>query len=276
MESFRPKSFLTIAGMDPCGGAGVIADTKTAISIGLNPFVAITALTVQNTMGMKYFSIVDDSLFENQLEAIFEDTVPDVIKTGMISSASQTEIIAKTIEKYAVEVPLVIDPVLSATIGPESSSDMDSLICGFKKNLFPKATLVTPNIPECERIIGCKINDVSDMMRYCVEFTKHCGCKSVLLKGGHLRQESGFIDVFYDSADETLVQIFNHAVESRNLHGTGCVLSSAIASFIAYGLKRYKAVIKAIEFLNKRMRESADLSLGKGNGAAMIIKCKNI
>jgi len=269
----RPEAYalLTIAGLDPTGGAGVIADSKTATLLGVNPLAVTSANTIQNTCGLSKCVPTDEATLAAELENLLSDITPSAIKTGMLCSSLQTRIIANALKKVPEDIPLVADPVLAPTLGKNSADDIKDLMAGLTEDIFPRASVVTPNIPECERFLSLTIRDVRDEMEACVAFTAKFGQRATLLKGGHTADSDTLIDVFFDSSTESLVQIPNRRIESRNLHGTGCVLSSAIASLLAKGYPTEESVVRGIAMLNSRIHESADKRLGHGNGPSLIL-----
>lgn len=264
-------TILTIAGSDPSGGAGIQADIRTASLFGLYPLSVITALTSQNTLGVREVFPVDTEIVHSQLSTILSDVSPDAVKIGMLPSAETVESVAETIHEFQLG-RIVADPVLHATSGASlSGSRLANTADAMKNLLFPKADVVTPNIPEAEIFLGHRINDINDAMDACVEFAEAFHCKSVLLKGGHLYDNGCCTDIFFDSFSGTLMQMPHSLISTTNLHGTGCVLSSSIASLLALDKPLHQAVAVAGRFLNNAIKAGKDFSLGKGNGPVYLL-----
>ena len=252
----RYYTALTIAGSDSCGGAGIQADIKTMTANGVYAMSAITALTAQNTLGVKSIMEVTQEFLEEQLDCIFTDIYPDAIKTGMVSSKILIEMIGKKLREYRAG-NIVIDPVMVATSGAKLISD--NAIETMKKELFPMATVITPNIPEEEVLSGISIKSEEDMIRAAKIIYETYGC-AVLCKGGH--QVNNANDLLYQKG--TYRWFYGKRIENPNTHGTGCTLSSAIASNLAKGHSLEQSVENAKEYISGAL--SAMLNLGKGSG----------
>ena len=250
------KTALTIAGSDSSGGAGIQADIKTMTANGVYAMSAITALTAQNTIGVKSIMEVTPEFLEEQLDCIFTDIYPDAIKTGMVSSKILIEMIGKKIREYRAG-NIVIDPVMVSTSGAKLISD--NAIETLKKELFPMATVITPNIPEAEVLSGISIKYEEDMIQAAKIIYETYGC-SVLCKGGH--QVNNANDLLYKKG--TFRWFVGERIENPNTHGTGCTLSSAIASNLAKGHSLEQSVENAKEYISGAL--SAMLNLGKGSG----------
>lgn len=250
------KTALTIAGSDSSGGAGIQADIKTMTANGVYAMSAITALTAQNTLGVKSIMEVTPEFLEEQLDCIFTDIYPDAIKTGMVSSKILIEMIGKKIREYRAG-NIVIDPVMVSTSGAKLISD--NAIETLKKELFPMATVITPNIPEAEVLSGISIKYEEDMIQAVKIIYETYGC-SVLCKGGH--QVNNANDLLYKKG--TFRWFVGERIENPNTHGTGCTLSSAIASNLAKGHSLEQSVENAKEYISGAL--SAMLNLGKGSG----------
>ncbi len=250
------KTALTIAGSDSSGGAGIQADIKTMTANGVYAMSAITALTAQNTLGVKSIMEVTPEFLEEQLDCIFTDIYPDAIKTGMVSSKILIEMIGKKLREYRAG-NIVIDPVMVATSGAKLISD--NAIETMKKELFPMATVITPNIPEEEVLSGISIKSEEDMIRAAKIIYETYGC-AVLCKGGH--QVNNANDLLYQKG--TYRWFYGKRIENPNTHGTGCTLSSAIASNLAKGHSLEQSVENAKEYISGAL--SAMLDLGKGSG----------
>ena len=250
------KTALTIAGSDSSGGAGIQADIKTMTANGVYAMSAITALTAQNTIGVKSIMEVTPEFLEEQLDCIFTDIYPDAIKTGMVSSKILIEMIGKKLREYRAG-NIVIDPVMVATSGAKLISD--NAIETMKKELFPMATVITPNIPEEEVLSGISIKSEEDMIRAAKIIYETYGC-AVLCKGGH--QVNNANDLLYKKG--TFRWFVGERIENPNTHGTGCTLSSAIASNLAKGHSLEQSVQNAKEYISGAL--SGMLDLGKGSG----------
>ena len=250
------KTALTIAGSDSSGGAGIQADIKTMTANGVYAMSAITALTAQNTIGVKSIMEVTPEFLEEQLDCIFTDIYPDAIKTGMVSSKILIEMIGKKLREYRAG-NIVIDPVMVSTSGAKLISD--NAIETMKKELFPMATVITPNIPEAEVLSGISIKSEEDMVQAAKIIYETYGC-AVLCKGGH--QVNNANDLLYQKG--SYCWFYGKRIENPNTHGTGCTLSSAIASNLAKGHSLEQSVENAKEYISGAL--SAMLNLGKGSG----------
>lgn len=250
------KKVLTIAGSDSSGGAGIQADIKTISALGGYALSVICSVTAQNTKGV--FDIYDISP-ENvgaQLDAVFDDIEIDAVKIGMVSNASIAEVIADRLERYAPEI-VVCDPVMVSTSGCSLiSEDAKSVVIN---RLFPISTLITPNIPEAEDITKIKIED-DESLENALYKLGDSGCKNVLIKGGHLENEP--IDTLL--CGEDVYKFSSKRVHTKNTHGTGCTLSSAIAAFMAKGDDVGMAVAKAKDYLTYALEQSFPVGHGHG------------
>ncbi|MDE5563711.1 MAG: bifunctional hydroxymethylpyrimidine kinase/phosphomethylpyrimidine kinase, partial [Oscillospiraceae bacterium] len=221
------KTALTIAGSDSCGGAGIQADIKTMTLNGVYAMSAITALTAQNTTGVREILEVTPQFLRQQIDAVFEDIFPDAVKIGMVSSAALIEIIADRLSTHKAQC-IVVDPVMVATSG---SRLLDThAVETLKNKLFPLVSLVTPNISEAEILSGIKIQYADDMIAASKYIYDTYGC-AVLCKGGHNINNAN--DLLYD--DNVPMWFFGRRIHNPNTHGTGCTLSSAIAAGLAKG-----------------------------------------
>ena len=250
------KTALTIAGSDSSGGAGIQADLKTMIANGVYAMTAITALTAQNTTGVQGIFEVTPEFLEQQIDSVFTDIRPDAVKIGMVSSVGLIESIAKKLKQYEAE-NIVVDPVMVATSGSRLISE--DAIGALKELLLPMATVLTPNIPETEVLSGMDVKTAEDMIaaaKYISE-TYHC---AVLCKGGHQLNDAN--DLLYRNGD---YKWFNgKRIDNPNTHGTGCTLSSAIASNLAKGYDLDTAVERAKAYISGAL--AAMLNLGQGSG----------
>ena len=250
------RTALTIAGSDCSGGAGIQADIKTMTANNVYAMSAITALTAQNTTGVTEIINIDPDFVKSQLEMIFDDIYPDAIKIGMVSSGEIVEAIAYELIKYKAK-NIVLDPVMVATSG--SNLVENSAIKIMQEKLFPLAKVITPNIPEAEVLSGIKIKDEKDMERAAKIIYENHGC-AVLLKGGHSINDAN--DLLYENGKEKW--FFGKRIDNQNTHGTGCTLSSAIATNLAKGYTLGESVIRAKNYISEALL--AMLDLGKGSG----------
>lgn len=250
------KTALTIAGSDSSGGAGIQADIKTMTAHRVYAMSAITALTAQNTTGVTGIMEVTSEFLGQQLDSIFTDIFPDAIKTGMVSSSALIEVIAKKMKQYQAK-NLVIDPVMVATSGSKLISD--EAIGTLKKELLPLATVITPNIPETEVLSGRKVKTEEDMIEAAKWISETYGC-AVLCKGGHQINDAN--DLLYRNGDYKW--FMGKRINNSNTHGTGCTLSSAIASNLAKGESLDDAVLHAKNYISGAL--AAMLDLGQGSG----------
>ncbi|QFJ53821.1 bifunctional hydroxymethylpyrimidine kinase/phosphomethylpyrimidine kinase [Pseudobutyrivibrio xylanivorans] len=250
------KIVLSIAGSDSSGGAGIQADLKTMCAHGVYGMTAITALTAQNTTGV--FDIVEASpeFLDAQINACLSDIPADAIKIGMIPSVSQIEVVTKNIRKYDIK-NVVLDPVMVSTSGKSLSKS--GTIEKLEELLFPLAKLITPNIPEAEKLAGIEISDRAAMEQAARILGEKYGC-GVLLKGGHAAGDAS--DVLYEHGGLTWYE--GTRIHNPNTHGTGCTLSSAIACNLALGYELTEAINLAKKYLTKCIQ--AQLNLGNGNG----------
>lgn len=251
------KTALTIAGSDSSGGAGIQADIKTMTLNGVFAQSAITALTAQNTMGVRAISEVAPEFLKQQIDAVFEDIRPDAIKIGMVSSPELIEVIAERLEFYQAE-NIVVDPVAVATSGSSLSST--EAYEALKAKLFPMSILVTPNIPEAELLSDMKISDSNDMISASEIISKRYGC-CVLCKGGHSINDAN--DLLFET-NGSYKWFTGKRIDNPNTHGTGCTLSSAVAANLAKGYSLENSISRAKEYISGALASMLDL--GKGNG----------
>lgn len=250
------KTALTIAGSDSSGGAGIQADIKTMITNGVYAMSAVTALTAQNTTGVTGIMEVTPEFLGEQLDNIFTDIYPDAVKIGMVSASSLIIKIAEKLKEYDAK-NIVVDPVMVATSGSKLISD--EAISTLKEQLLPMAFVLTPNIPEAEVLSGMEIKSEDDMITAAKEISEAYHC-AVLCKGGH--QISDANDLLY--RDGSYKWFYGKRIDNPNTHGTGCTLSSAIASNLAKGYDLDTAVERAKAYISGALR--AMLDLGKGSG----------
>lgn len=250
------KTALSIAGSDSCGGAGIQADIKTMTLNGVYAMSAITALTAQNTTGVRSIQDSSPEFLKDQIDAVFEDIFPDAVKIGMVSSAELIKVIAERLTFYKAK-NIVVDPVMVATSG--ASLIRTEAVSALEKELIPIAYLVTPNIPEAEMLTGNKIVTRDDMQKSAKQIAEAYGC-NVLLKGGHSVNDAS--DLLYSDGQAQWLE--GKKINNPNTHGTGCTLSSAIASNLAKGYDLADSVKRAKEFISGAL--SAMLDLGQGSG----------
>lgn len=252
------KTALTIAGSDSSGGAGIQADIKTMTAHRVYAMSAITALTAQNTTGVAGIMEVTPEFLALQLDSIFTDIVPDAVKIGMVSSGKLIHVISDKLRQYQAK-NIVVDPVMVATSGAKLMED--EAIAVLKEMLLPLAAVLTPNIPEAEVLSGRKIESPEDMEQAAkyIGDTYHC---AVLCKGGHQKNDAN--DLLYQYQDGSLQWFYGKRINNPNTHGTGCTLSSAIASNLAKGMALEQAVEQAKTYLSGALADGLDL--GKGSG----------
>ena len=250
------KTALSIAGSDCSGGAGIQADIKTMTMNGVYAMSAVTALTAQNTNGVRAVCEVSPQFLGEQMDAVFEDIFPDAVKVGMVSSSGLISVIADRLKTFGAK-NIVVDPVMVATSGA-SLIETDAVIT-LKRELLTLSTVVTPNIPEAEVLSGIKIKSVEDMCLAAKKISEECSC-FVLLKGGHSINDAN--DLLY--ADGVYTWFEGKRIDNSNTHGTGCTLSSAIAANLAKGYDLTDSVKRAKDYISNAL--SAQLDLGHGSG----------
>lgn len=251
---------LTIAGSDSCGGAGVQADMKTMSALGVYAASAVTAITVQNTQGVQAIQSVAPDIVAGQIRAVIDDLKPRAIKVGMVNDPSTIRSISDTLRLYSHPL-LVVDPVMVSTSG-HMLMQQDALDV-FCSQLMPMATLLTPNIPEAAVLAQTDIRSLADMDLAAQRILAR-GCQAVLIKGGHL-EGSSKIDRLY-LADGSIASYEHATIDTRNTHGTGCTLSSAIAAFLARGEEMSLAIAHAKDYLSRALMAGKDVEIGKGHG----------
>ena len=250
------RTALTIAGSDSCGGAGIQADIKTMTMNGVYAMSAVTALTAQNTTGVKAIMESSPEFLKQQIDAVFEDIFPDAVKIGMVSSSELIRVIAERL-KYFSARNIVVDPVMVATSGSALiKTDAVRTLC---EELLPIAELVTPNIPEAQVLSEIDIKDRHDMTRAAEIISFRYGC-AVLLKGGHSVNDAS--DMLFSDGKAQWFE--GKRIDNPNTHGTGCTLSSAIASNLAKGFDLCESVRRSKEYISGAL--GAMLDLGQGSG----------
>ncbi len=263
----RPTRILSIAGSDSGGGAGIQADLKTIAALGCYGMTAITALTAQNTQGVSGIHAPPAAFLAQQLDAVFQDIGADAVKIGMLHSPEIVCVVASALKTYRPEC-VVLDPVMVATSGDTLiTQDCQQAII---EELFPLATIVTPNLDELSLLIGSAVTR-PDQFLSAADALLTMGARSVLVKGGHLVSET-LIDLLVEPATrstqdaERFTEIRSQKIRTKNLHGTGCTLSSAIACFLGLGYPLRAAVRGAHDYINAAIRAGAALSIGHGHG----------
>ena len=250
------KTALTIAGSDSSGGAGIQADIKTMTANGVYAMSAVTALTAQNTTGVYGILESTPEFLASQLDCIFTDIFPDAVKTGMVSSTGLIQVIADKLKQYQAR-NIVVDPVMIATSGSRLISE--EAVEALKSQLLPLAAVLTPNIPEAEVLSGLTISGSEDMERAAREIGERYGC-AVLCKGGHDLNDAN--DLLWQ--DGSCKWFCGRRIHNPNTHGTGCTLSSAIASNLAQGCDLETAVERAKIYLSGALSSMLDLGAGSG------------
>ena len=254
----KPKSkILIIAGSDSSGGAGIQADIKTVTSLGSYAMTAITAITIQNTTGIKSIVTIDPKKISSQIEFTSNDIKPDAIKIGMLHSSSVINTVIRSLETIKIK-KIILDPVMIAKGGAKLIND--DAIQLLKNKLIKKVSLITPNIPEAEILTNTKIKTTKDMI-YAASILIRFGAKNVLVKGGHL--DTKFVeDVFVNKKDIKIIK--NKRITTKNTHGTGCTLSTAICTFFSCGKTLKKSCELAAEYVHSAI--GSNLNYGKGHG----------
>lgn len=246
---------LSIAGSDPSGGAGIQADLKTFAALGVYGMAAITAMTAQNTQGVRGFIAVPPVFLKDQLDAIFEDIDVAAVKIGMLANVEIIEEVAVALERYKPR-HIVLDPVMVATSGDSliSAEAVDAM----KARLIPMASVLTPNVPEAEKLLRKSVLD----MEAAAQGLLTLGSRAVYLKGGHLKGAATDV-LAYDG----VVKVFDSPrIETKNTHGTGCTLSSAMASYLACGFSLEDAAAAAKIYITAAITHADELSVGHGHG----------
>lgn len=264
-----PPIILSIAGSDCSGGAGIQADIKTISALGGYAASAITAITAQNTVGVQAVHPLPTDIIRAQIEAVMDDLQPDVLKIGMVHHAAIVHVIVECLLKYRPKF-VVYDPVMISTSGRRLMNEETVQV--IKEELFPLCTLITPNLIEASLLNGQTISTIAEMERVAQKISRRFGT-SVLIKGGHLDSED-MCDILCckPSVTATIPPSFVHTIysnpkiESHNLHGTGCTLSSAIATFLAHGERLEEAVRKAKDYISTAINNAKNMQIGHGNG----------
>ncbi|MCK5894053.1 MAG: bifunctional hydroxymethylpyrimidine kinase/phosphomethylpyrimidine kinase [Endozoicomonadaceae bacterium] len=251
---------LTIAGSDSSGGAGIQADIKAFSALGTYGCSVITALTAQNTLGVQGIVDIEPAFICQQLDSVFYDLDVQAIKIGMLSRTDSIEVVVERLEEQR-DKHIVFDPVMVAT-----SNDrllQDEAITTLKKSLIPMASLITPNLKEAAVLLNCPVPKTTGAMGRMVEPLMALGCQAVLIKGGHLEEEES-IDILFDGTE--IYHLRSPRIQTKNTHGTGCTLSSAITALLAQNFSLVDAVRTAKDYIDEAIAHADTLSIGHGHG----------
>lgn len=259
MKKYR--RVLAIAGSDSGGGAGIQADIKTICAMGCYAASAVTAITVQNTLGVQAVYPVPLDILEGQIDAVLSDIGADAIKIGMLHSAEVVNLVADLLEKYEIR-NVVLDPVMVSTSG-HRLIEVEAVEV-INTRLMPLARVITPNVLEAEILAGCPISSGDVFDDVARQLSGSAGV-SVLLKAGHLSGET-LVDYFYNAEDGTMTQLPSKRVQTRNTHGTGCTLSSAFAAALAKGEDLTAAAVSAKKYIEQAIISGAEYEIGSGYG----------
>lgn len=247
---------LTVAGTDPTGGAGVLADIKSFHSRGVYGMSAVTSLTAQNTLGVQDIFNVPADFLDAQLDSIFSDAVPHAMKSGMIATGEMMTVIKRYAEKH--QIPFVIDPVMISTSGDDLVDE--GAVDYLRAELLPAALTVTPNIPEAEKLTGLTIEDEAGIRSAAKIFIEDIGVKSVIIKGGHMKGDA--VDYLFEKGEET--KLSSVRIDTNHTHGTGCTFSAVITAELAKGKSLDAAFRTGKKYITEAIRETP--GIGRGNG----------
>ena len=254
---------LSIAGSDPSGGAGIQADLKTFSALGVYGATVITAVVDENTVSVTDVHPVPVPFVQGQIRSVLDDVGADAIKIGMLHSSELILAVKETLSAYSIE-NIVLDPVMVATSGDKLLQD--EAIETLKKDLIPFVRVITPNIPEAEILLGEKITEQAMLPEFAKKLSKSFGGKvSVLLKAGHLSEEE-LIDIFYNAETDELLELPSKRLFTKNTHGTGCTLSSAVAAYLARGFSLNDSVTYGKEYIYQAILAGTNFQIGKGHG----------
>ncbi|MCG9751099.1 bifunctional hydroxymethylpyrimidine kinase/phosphomethylpyrimidine kinase [Vibrio brasiliensis] len=266
-----PPIVLTIAGSDSGGGAGIQADIKAISATGSYACSVITAVTSQNTLGVSAIHPIPVEHIESQLDSVFTDLNVVAVKVGMLADANIITMVARKIRQYKPKY-LVVDPVMVATSGDPLLAQ--SAVATLKEQLLPLADLVTPNLPESAALVGGEIPQSEQQMAEMVESLRALGAKAVLLKGGHLDEVENSSDLLIEQQSYDLLSA--KRIKTTNTHGTGCTLSSAIASYLAQGNRLHKAVYLGKQYISQAISYADELKVGSGHGPVHHFFCGHV
>ncbi len=252
---------LIIAGSDSGGGAGIQADIKAVTALGGFAMTAVTALTAQNTQGVHGIQEVSPDFVAEQIRVIMEDIGADCIKTGMLHRVEIIDAVIEALDRYAPDVPLVVDPVMVAKGG--ASLLVDEAIVSVRQKVIPRAALITPNAPEAGVLAGMEIKTQDDAMTAARSLAT-LGPQSILITGGHVDEHAGMVTDVFLHGESTLDVFESERIETKHTHGTGCTLASAIACGIAQGLDMRDAIIRARHYVHEAIRTAPGFGHGHG------------
>lgn len=255
------NTVLTIAGSDSGGGAGIQADIKAISAMGCYAASAITAITVQNTLGVEAVHPVPLDILGGQIDAVLSDIGADAVKIGMLHSSEVVRLVADRLRAHAM-TNVVLDPVMVSTSGHRLIEE--SAIATLQNTLLPMARVITPNIPEAEILAGRTIGSNAELPEVARQLSQTYGV-SVLLKAGHLTEDR-LVDIFYNAEQDEVVELASVRVHTPNTHGTGCTLSSAFAAALAKGMALNDAARAAKEYINAAIVSGAGYTIGHGHG----------
>lgn len=256
----HPAIAMTIAGSDSSGGAGIQADLKTFTALGVYGASVITALTAQNTRGVTAVELASPAFVAAQIKAVLDDLDVAAIKTGMLAASALVESIAAELSNYP-PIPLIVDPVMVATSGDRLIDD--DAVDAVKRLIFPRALLITPNLPEAARLLDSAIATTESEAGKQLEGLARLGAKAVLLKGGH-GSGGEAVDLLWHAG--RITRLASSRIDTKNTHGTGCTLSAAIAALIASGASTEAAVTRGKAYVHAAISSARDLRIGKGHG----------
>ncbi len=254
---------LTIAGSDPSGGAGVQADLKTFSALGVYGASAITAVVDENTVGVYGVHPIPDGMVAGQIRSVMSDIGADAVKIGMLHDSSLIRTVRDTLAEFAGVRDIVLDPVMVATSGDPLL--IDDAVATLRDELIPVSRIITPNLPEASMLLQRTIDHQDQLEDAAIALSKASGGVSVMLKAGHLDADT-LTDIFYNAETGKVMRLTSPKINTRNTHGTGCTLSSAIAASLARGLDLDRAVRAAKEYLHAALAAGASYSIGHGHG----------
>ena len=256
------KRALTIAGSDPSGGAGIQADLKTFSACGCFGTSAIVAVVDENTVGVTGVHPVPVKFVTGQIRSVLDDIGTDAVKIGMLHSSELIRAVRDTLAPYDIR-NIVLDPVMVATSGDPLLQQ--EAVATLRDELIPTVRIITPNIPEAELLLGRKIDDQKSLPEAARELSRNAGGVSVFLKAGHLHDEE-LSDIFYSAETDEILPLRSRRLDTRNTHGTGCTLSSALAAYLALGCGLNEAATKAKEYIAAAIEAGAAYEIGHGHG----------
>ena len=256
------KRALTIAGSDPSGGAGIQADLKTFSACGCFGTSAIVAVVDENTVGVTGVHPIPVEFVTGQIRSVLDDIGTDAVKIGMLHSSELIRAVRDTLARYAIR-NVVLDPVMVATSGDPLLQQ--EAISTLRDELIPTVRIITPNIPEAELLLGRKIDRQDSLPEAARELSRNGGGVSVFLKAGHLHDEE-LVDIFYNAEEDRILPLRSRRLATRNTHGTGCTLSSALAAFLARGCSLAEAATQAKEYIAGAIEAGAAYEIGHGHG----------